>query len=212
MKKYILTLAMLMLLCLAGCNSEELNHVYSDKDDIQVEHSANDTLARITIVDTYRKNDVTYHIVKTSVSGDKEWTFSEAEYDELFGLGNDAIDCTVYKLKCTSTIHSKYFSTIIKAASHTKLGRINYDSEDISWHHGIPTTDNIKKAYGTNFDYGDFYVYAGHSNTKEYIGSTLTLKRYSFAGESDFTEEEINAYVEVMHRVNVELADRLLNK
>lgn len=209
MKKYIVLISLLaLILSLAGCKDKNL-YTYSNKDDIQVETYSVDTLARITIVDTYKKNDVTYYILQTNVSDDREWTLSEAEYDEIIGLGNDAIDCTVHYLKCNTKIisqsYSPFFGSFLENALSEALRKLG------AKYHNLPST-SIKSIYDMKFNSGEYYFCTVNSNGAEWIENKLTLKRYSFMGESSFTEEEINMYVLFMHKVASEMIKHILEE
>lgn len=208
MKKYILMVVTLVsLLVLAGCNDKE-TYTYSSKEDIQVEAYSVDKLARITIADTYKKNDVTYYVIQTDVSGDREWTLTEAEYDEIIGLGNDAIDCTVHYLKCNSKIISQSYHSLWGSVLDIELSKV-LSEFDVKYH-TFPST-GIKSIYDMKFNSGEYYIDTTQTAEEELVKSKLTLKRYSFVGESAFTEEEIDAYVEFMHKINSETVKRLLD-
>lgn len=60
----------------------------------------------------------------------------------------------------------------------------------------------LHNVYETNFKYGE-YKFKNPYKEKT-INEEINLCRYSFIGESDFTEEEINNYKQIMDKVSLD--------
>ena len=69
---------------------KEVNR-YKSQEDINVTHTSKSVVAKIEIIDEYTKDGEKYFELRTSVTGDEIFTYSEREYDKIFGLGNDAL-------------------------------------------------------------------------------------------------------------------------
>lgn len=208
MKKYVFVLLTLIITTfLTGC-STKITDEYRGIEDINVEHDFNNKTARITIKDEYTKDNVKYFVFTTDISDDKKFTLSEADYDKYIGNGNDAVDCTIYSLNLNTTLLN-YDGLIIPNSAlpgssndyQTLWNTIDkIDNVDANYP-AIPSF-YISSAYGTEFLCGEYAIEVPYK-TKT-INEEISLCRYSFAGETDFTEEEIDEYKQIMDKVSLD--------
>lgn len=189
---------------------------YQDTSDISVHHDADSGLARITIKDSYSKAGTAYYIFTTDVTGDTEYTFSEEQYDATFGLSNDAIDCQIYTLTLEAPV-------LQYKPNFCRLSPLNYfGSEDLPEYGpyadatltGSPSFVFLYNGVVNSDDYWERYFQRDVSKEvsviNEYPGSgsiyslscKMKLTRYSFLGEEDFTEEEIESYKEELDELS----------
>ena len=103
--------------------------------------------ARICIEDTYTKAGVKYYVITTDGSGFSRFILSEDEYGEYIGLGNDAVDCTIYTLYCASDIYKDYY--FLEDIGHLEATE---NTKDYSFHSDILDSPYyIDSAYGKCF-------------------------------------------------------------
>lgn len=215
MKKiWLSAIVLLLMFCLTGCGMEVVS-AYTDLADIKTEVDSYDKMARIEIIDTYTKAGVKYYVFTTDISQNKKFTLSEAEYDKYIGLGNNAVDCTVYNLNCYSNVFLyKYFL-------FPDMDLYNYQSlwdiEDRIEHVNFSGYVNensvyVYTAYDLVFEHGDYRITCGEDDDYregdgriKVVTTELDLNRYSFAGELAFSEEEINKYLQIMNDLNTEM-------
>jgi len=222
MKKYASFIALLVICVIIVCiivikNYDGVRESYESIEDIKVSHSQKSDVAKVTIVDTYIKGGETYYELTTSVSGTELFTFSQKEYNEIFGEGNTAVDCEIYTLELNAKItnyqapiFSKYNKLDMKKLTKYKDNPYGFKSVY------IPTASydmycqfSSSEKEGTYFNY---YINC-YSSLRE--GTTLTIEysecRYSFLGEEDFTEEEIAYYKNNIDEINRYILEALDN-
>lgn len=162
--------------------------------------------ARIHLVDTYKKQGVKYYVFKTDISGTAKFVLSEEDYGKHIGIGNDAVDCTVYKLFYKSPIFQKTDLLIKREYTLEKL------LEEMKVLQGIEVEKNpfddkkISVIYtnGKWFDYDEYSIFMVDSrfNKCHEIYSEFSISRYSFIGETDFTQKEVTEYQEIISWTN----------
>lgn len=184
---------------------------YNGVSDITVEHNTESVTGKIEIIDTYTKGGEKYLEIKTSVTGNEVFTFSQAEYDSIFGEGNDAFDTQVYELKTKSDIvkYKDNFLEMCKITFCKKEDLTSYLSDN-----GIvlETTNLFPSSTGEWFVK---YLYLNESikvgrkieknrRGKDYESLVSEYKetRYSIFGESDFTEDEIQGLLNQQDKIN----------
>lgn len=217
---------MLMLFVFFVCsffciNLYRLKSRVISNSDIVVEHDSIEQMARITIKDQFTKDGIKYFVFTTDVSDNKEFTMSEIEYDKYIGLGNDAVDCTIYKLNLEMPIYE--YKTAIgsnlpsKYYEADKLWDIFDKINDVQTYGLTVANDStiyIKNTCKTNFDMYNYKVFVHTEKSNSILigddctlNEKMTLKRYSFIGESDFSEEEISDYCEIMKNVKTNIVN-----
>lgn len=173
-RKFITVAAIFMFVLMLGCG--EIRDEYSSEDDIRVEHQAEtDILGRITVSDTYKKEGVNYYVVTTDIDC-RENTYSQDEYESLFGLGNDAFDTDIYTL--TMKTNLAFCDTALKTDIEKKCEDGIYYCDDFN----EDICNQVKVWVNPNV-----------------VRVSYVITRYSYLGESDFTEEEIERYREQMN-------------
>lgn len=221
MKKIItLILSLSLSILLMGCSNithGKEAYRYNDDEDIKITHTKESTVAKIEIQDSYTKGGQKYFEITTSATGNEIFTYSESEYDKVFGLENDAVDCEIYTLQMESTIaeyKKNYFSeyTALSYFDANELTQFNPEelefpsyasSSNISsllneWSVKCSTYEKERKKVVVHNDYESKSTAESH-----YLSSKIEETRYSFFGESDFTEEEIENYKEEMNTLNL---------
>ena len=207
MKKYVFVLlSLIMATFLTGCNTK-ITDEYESVEDISVEHNSSNEMARITIKDEYTKDSIKYFVFTTNVSGDKKFTLSEADYDKYIGIGNNAVDCTIYNLKLNTTLLN--YDGLIIPNSALPTGSNDYQTlwdtidkiDNVDANYPAIPSFYISSAYGTDFTYGEYQIYVPYKSKT--MNEEINLRRCSFAGESDFTEEEIDDYKQIMDKVSL---------
>lgn len=217
---------------MTGCCDKE---IYNFKDDpnIKAEHTSEEEMARITIKDSYTKSNIKYYIFTTNVSGTSRFTLSEEDYDKFIGIGNDAVDCTVYSLKLQSEISEYRYLGFPKGglpcsgserAGYDLLDLMDDTSSIVESGSGIdeilsPSSSRyfIYTAYdgeGSEVDFTthnqEYKIFVSSKSSKqEQICSRMELYHYSFIGEEDFTKDEIDKYNDVMTTVNGDISDKI---
>lgn len=205
----IIIIAVALVVCKIACEvlvrlgymSKEVT-AYSNEDDLKIEHTKESKLARIHIVDSYTKGGEKYIVFKTDVSGWHQFTMSEQEYDKYIGLGNDAVDCTIWQLTADNVIYEeKYIQHKGIKRKDIENGIGKSDISDILWHHncGENSCIVVDRAYGKRFQEGTYYIdvlcgVQKGTNYYSYIKNNLRVKRLSFLGKTDFSEDEIKEY------------------
>ena len=196
---------------------ESADFVYSKQEDIESVHEITETLAKITICDTYTKNNVLYYEFTTTATGSEVFTFSEDEYDALIGLNNDAIDCTTYTLTLSSPIiiyeQLSFFEENL--LSMLKIDDIiSYQPERFSFEKEYVYRINgpLNPRYYNweleclSFDKDRQYASVTlntASISTDFLTSDFKVTRYSFLGEQDFTEDDVLFYKEQLHDMNL---------
>ena len=195
------------------------------KDTIMINHEATEKMARITIKDEYVKNGIKYYIFTTDISGMTKFTMKESEYDEYIGLGNNAVDCTVYTLDIELPIYEysnyTFFSKLPdEIHGSVRLAKILNNTEHISV--GVQATifseskAYVKNAYDTEFYTNQYKISVQkiessweflHNN--RVINQEIHLKRYSFANETDFSEEEIDNYCKIAENLKADVVKEI---
>lgn len=198
---------------------------YDSMDDIMVYNTESTEIARIEIVDTYTLAGENYYIFTTDLTGSEKFTLSESEYEEIIGAGNNAVECIVYELQIESNIYSYEYSVFPKH----KLS----DISDVAWivsncgydeafrnFAGLKSNEPVEKAYYlpdstilklpnyTGRDNNTFYLYLEDNKNDNLVSLTSHLKvyKYSFLGESNFTEEEISKYKGLVDDISTRIA------
>ena len=210
-----------LIICIIACiwaTFDKRVYAYSDnsRNDISVECTTNTELARITIVDDYVLAGETYYIFKTNVSGNEKFTLSESDYIKYIGEGNNAVECTIYKLSLVSDVYSYKYNLFsdMDLYSNSDIAEILSENENISF---VMTDETyafpyIKNAYNYKFEDMDSFTYAickSDDYTKSVI-SKMELYQYSFVGDDGFSNNEINEYVEIMHNTNIGVAKKCI--
>lgn len=183
--------------------------LYENKDNITTKLSERHETARINITDTYTKSGIKYYIFTTDVSRNRTFTCSEEEYDKYIGLGNNAVDCTIYTLYCASDIYKDYY--FLEDIGHLEATE---NTKDYSFHSDILCSPYyIDSAYGKCFAYGDFCLDVENEEGWIIKNSTWTtemrIQKYSFLGDTEFSEEELEKYKDLMDKVNKSILVRL---
>lgn len=213
----------LLLLALRDRSHNE-KVVFANKEDIQTEITSCSQIARIHINGTYKKNDVKYYIFTTDISGDREFTLSEYEYDKYIGLDNNAVDCTVYTVSCYSDVYSLKNPPFDFIKNSTDLQNMLNNIVNVSCDTSYKV-DNGKdvfhdfvfgsvKEYKAHINYADGMYFKNfiitvkrsiNSSNRTDISCQTMVSRYSFMGENEFSKEEINQYIETMENLNTEI-------
>ena len=216
--KYLI-MTIICMLFLSGCSSDSVQK-YTGTEDIETEHHTQEKLAKISVRDTYTKDGITYYEISTTAT-DNTYTYTEQEYDEIFGLENDAFDCEIYSLSMTSDIikHTNrnvfdylFDNQWFEPMKNTFYKLLN-NNEDIAFTDGYsirqlisPSSeaDDYMKLICETYSDDDvtLAVYLKRNSQNQLVYSTLYSTRYSFLGESDFTEEEIDGYRKELDEVN----------
>lgn len=210
-KLYFSVVVFLMAFFMTGCIDTEV-FAYSNKEDIVMETSFCEKMARIEITDTYTKNDMKYYVFETDISGDDTFTLSEEEYDKYIGLGNDAVDCTVYKLTCHSDVFSyNYHFGLPNGKLHDDC-QVLWDlvsaSENIRSYGSVVFGNDyihIYRTSGMEFNYGDCILRCTCDNDRADVTVDVEISHYSFAGDTEFAKEDIDQYKEVLNNLYLEL-------
>ena len=76
---------------------------YKNTENIEVSTANSKETLRISIADTYTRDNVKYYVIETDEPEHPQFTLTETEYDKYIGV-NDIIDSQVYRLQLDSTI------------------------------------------------------------------------------------------------------------
>lgn len=197
---------------------------YKNTENIEVNTANSKETLRISIADTYTRDNVKYYVIETDEPEHPQFTLTETEYDKYIGV-NDIIDSQVYRLQLDSTICTGKYIYMANdecleqalekfLAKHEGMiekndpeGYETFVSGDTSW--TIHTDFIEENAYfKLNSHCGKNYF------SKEYLKDTnvLEVKRYSFLGEKDFTEEDIKQCKELMDEMNVTILNEIKSR
>lgn len=185
---------------------------YQDTSDISVSHDADSKLARITIKDSYSMSGTEYYIFTTSITGDTEYTFSEEQYDAAFGLSNDAIDCQIYTLTLEAPV-LQYKPNLCGKSPLNYFGSEYLPEYEPYADAALTRTPSFVLSNGVDYSGDSWERYFQKDVSKEVsvinecpgsgsicsLSCKMKLTRYSFLGEEDFTEEEIESYKEELN-------------
>ena len=181
-----------------------------EKEKPDIERVSEQKTARISLIDTYQKQGVKYYVFKTDISGAIEFVLSEEEYDKYIGIGNDAVDCTVYKIFYKSLIFRKIdllikdeytlenFLEKMKMLKGIEAEKNPFDDKEIS----------ITRTNGKCFNYDEYNIFIENSrglNSCHWIYSELSISKYSFMGEVDFTPKEVEEYQKTINWTDVHI-------
>lgn len=149
-------------------------------DEMAVVSETNETkeLARLKIKDTYKKDGMRYYIFRSDISEDREFILSEEEWNKYIGYGNDAVDCNVYTLTMQGNIGT------IKGFPNPSYTKQVYGIDDSEMTDGLDDGARINIIVEATDDR------TLYKQTFDAYGRIL-IKRYSFVGEKDFSEKEI---------------------
>lgn len=210
-----LTLLLILCTCIflfTGCSDKE-EYSYASAD-IVMEHTSNSGVARINITDQYTKAGKKYYIFTTDKTNEIYFILSEEEYDKYIGMGNDAVDYTAYTLNFDAPIVKYSYLFIPKNGLPVFHGSYGTALSSSDLKALITQMDATKytfdESYNIIFDpgmskYDSFYIYASeYEHNKCKIGSHLEMQRFSFLGQNDFTEDDINNYYEIMNQTNLD--------
>ena len=165
--------------------------------------------------DSYRKNGEEYYEITTSVSGINVYTFSEKEYEAAFGIGNTAVDCEIYSLTMTVNIVDYEPSILGSQVKRISLDELqSYENNPLGLQMNFTIIEPNTLTYQKENKDGSVskYIVERHLTNK---GDTLTVKlketRFSFLGESDFTEDEIKEREESLDQLCKHLLEAFLD-
>lgn len=200
----LLAASLLLSGCGAGLYGTEI-YRYSDTGEIKVTKSSEDVVAKINIKDTYTKSEQTYYEITTTATGNKVYTFSEEEYDKLFGLENDAFDCTIYTLTVEADVlqYDDFFPSATKLTAFTIEDLNSYKDNpfDIELLYMSSLFDGV---YHDTMKCETLCIEDKVCKIKKNDYKLYTYiyeERYSFE-DQDFSQEEIDAYVEELDMLN----------
>lgn len=143
---------------------------------------------------------------------------SEKKYDEYIGNDNDAVDYTSYNIQFETSLY-KYrkniFTSIYSNQDNTveiinsleKYPDIEVDKENYSFLY-------IKKYQDNRFNKTDYTV-SSESDSKYFTGRAterLNVTHYSFMGEHDFTDDEVNHYCKIMDEISNNILSGIYQK
>lgn len=143
----------------------------------------------------------------------KKFTFFEEEYDKYIGLENDAFDCKIYNLTLTSDV-IEYSHTV---AGKSDLHKINmkYLSEyakECNLDYYIYEEQYLDEKYiHISLNNVTVDVCLKHGKNEDNLSTSIQLTRYSFIGDKDFSEDEIDKYIEIMDEINRFILDAVDN-
>lgn len=221
MVKYIVIVAIVVIvvsfaicgiseICLSKGLLDKEIMAYAGKEELDVKLEKENKLARIKIEDSYVKGGVKYLIFTTDVSRQRRFLMSEEEYDKHIGKGNDAVDCTIWRLTENNEVYrAKY------------LGYPGIDCEDVikgiqkidvSWEYGGSDCVCVTSAYGKRFRCGDYCITLqckeeGVVYYYSFAENNMKIERYSFLGETDFTEEEVEEYKTLLDKAGKDIVE-----
>ena len=206
----------------------------SKKDTLKFQTTEKNVEARITIKDTYTKNNITYRTFTTDVTEYKEFTLSEAEYDEFIGLNNNVLDCTIWSLSCDTDIYK--YQYIRNGENGYFANRGPYAILDIMTDSDITFSEIDKKINERKYSFFSS-IYDNRRNESVYIESvdgqdfskeqyfikykskgkglycngivkrSFLTERYSFIGDHAFSKEDIAAYKKVITHGDKEMVE-----
>ena len=233
LKKKITVICILgCVLGITGCGKKKVT-TFMDSNTINVEHTSEKEMARINIEDSYTKDSVRYYVITSDVSGTAKFTLSEDDYDKYIGLENDAVDCTIYNLELQSDVceykYNPLFTKDLPYNTYTMCdfmdavpkiidGKMYCAADSIFWdedYYILKTSDSNgnEVCFDLNSQFYSMHIssFPGQRRHKQ-ISSKMELKRYSFAGEKDFSEDEICTYKDVMVTVNTDICNEIEKK
>lgn len=217
MKKINVILILLLMFLLTGCGNKF--DLYQGTQDIKITRGSDSGTARIKIKDTYKKEGENYIIFTTDQTEEQEFVLSKKKYDEYIGNGNDAVDYTSYNLQLDTVLY-KYKDNILFVYSSNndntiKLNNIIKKYQDIEVYqenkdHVGSSSICIKKYLDNKFDKPDYTILSENDkdkndDTRAFTGRTveiLNVSRYSFMGETDFTEDDVNHYCKIIDEIS----------
>lgn len=179
---------------------------YDSLKDMEITQDVQSVLAKIEIIDTYIKNDVQYYEIKTTATGDEIFTYSEKEYDEIFGLGNNAFDCEVYTLFIQVPV-IKYESRKVLNISELDYFSIE-DLEGYEFRNVVISASESGDVWRVecldlSTENKNVQVINKHPNDREHeLYTQIKERRYSFLGEINFTDNEIKEYQKELDSFN----------
>lgn len=222
MKKFNIILMLLLMFFLTGCCNKKFD-LYQGSQDIKITRKSDSGTARINISDTYKKGGEKYFIFTTDMTGEQEFTLSEKKYDEYIGNDNDAVDYTSYNIQFETSLYKyrKNIFTSIYSNQDNTVEIINslekYPDIEVYKENETSVTYSslyIKKYQDNRFNKTDYTV-SSESDSKYFTGRSterLNVTHYSFMGEHDFTDDEVNHYCKVMDEISNNILSGIYQK
>lgn len=196
-KSFVISFVMLLLVSglmlgfILGGHIVFLN--YRDESDINITRDSHSDMAKIKIIDKYTKADGNYIEFTTDKTGAKKFLLSEEDYNKYIGKDCNAVDYTEYRVNLYTTIGK--ISCRDYAKKYIQDNKI-YDIDSLPV---IYDEYSIRVARVDDVKYDGFDVIVDFDDDFNY-NVDMTLKHYSFLGETDFTDEELG-----VHKKNIDI-------
>jgi len=187
----ILAIIFCTSLCGCVCETPQMSEDYYAflADNASFEKiETTEKIGRIEFYDNYTMDGIKYFEIKTSLTGEKIFTYSEEEFNKVFGEGNDAFKTKVYKYENKVSFAEKQPGLYLpKSELGTYFRCVPYTN--------IPYKKASVNSYSTEAKIIDgLWPYLMCEKRFGRAEAIITVERFKFLNQNDFTEEEINIY------------------
>lgn len=184
----LIIFAVSLILCSFGT---KMNITYDGKESIEANCTSKKCVMRVSIEDSYTMDGENYYVLKTNETEDNKFVLSEKEYNKYIGIDNNAVEGYIYRLELKSELLFKPTYKLITS---------EYDEM-------TDEVDEIDLCSEEPINLSLTFEEANWIKENAIVTSEIAIYRYSFLGESDFTEKDIEIAKENFNADNFKIIE-----